>query len=113
MVLSLTTFVARGDRRVAFVEAGLLAVSRVRQVPGCVKCRLLQDVGGDGTFVVIEQWTSMTMLRRHLRGEAYRRVLALMEMSACPCQVSFHTSRRTTGMGLVHETLASAEESPS
>src|SRR5688572_14658096 len=111
MVLALTTLVARCDQRVAFVNAGLRAVEQVRQEPGCTGCRLLHDVGGSGTFVVIEKWTSMTLLQRHLRGEPYRRMLALMEMSASPCAASFHTIRYTAGMELVHAALAKADES--
>ena len=73
-------------------------------------CRLLQDLGGSGVFIVIEEWTSMILLRRHLRGNAYRQMLALMEMSVCPCAVSFHTIRCTVGMELVHQALAKADE---
>ncbi|MGB7159542.1 MAG: antibiotic biosynthesis monooxygenase family protein [Tepidisphaeraceae bacterium] len=112
MVLAHTMLVARCDQRVAFVNAGLQAVEQVRQEPGCLDCRMLHDVGGDGTFIVIEEWTSMTQLRRHFRGAGYRRMLALMEMSACTCAASFHTIRCTAGMELVHEALAKADQSP-
>ena len=109
MVLALTILAVRPDQRVEFVEAGLLAVEQVRAEPGCAACRLLHDVGGDGTFVVIAEWSSMATLRRHLRGQAFRQMLALMEMSARPCTVSFHTVRGTIGMELVHRVLAKAD----
>jgi quinol monooxygenase YgiN len=112
MVLSLTTLVARRDQRGEFVKAGLLAVERVRAEPGCAGCWFFHDVGSDGTFVVVEKWDSMAVLRQYLCGEAYRRMLALMEMSECSCDVAFHAIRRTTGMELVYETLARADESP-
>ena len=111
MVLAFTTLAAHRNQRVEFVRVGLLAVEQVRAEPGCVACQLFHDVGSDGTFVVISEWSSLTTLRRHLQGQAYRQMLALMEMSARPCAVSFHTIRCTTGMELVHQALAEADES--
>ena len=111
MVLAFTTLTPCPDQRIEFVRFGLLAVEQVRAEPGCTACQLFHDVGSEGTFVVIAEWSSLTTLQRHLRGQAYRQMLALMEMSAGPCAVSFHTIRGTTGMELVHRVLAEADES--
>ena len=110
MVLAFTTLAAHRDQRVEFVRVGLLAVEQIRAEPGCAACQLFHDVDSDGTFVVIAEWSSLSTLRRHLRGQAYRQMLALMEMSARPCEVSFHTIRCTKDMELVHQALAKADE---
>ena len=52
----------------------------------------------------------LATLQQHLRGQTYRQMLALMEMSARPCVVSFHTIRCTKDMELVHQALAKADE---
>jgi quinol monooxygenase YgiN len=110
MVLAFTTLFAHPDQRVELVKAGLLVVEQVRAEDGCVSCQLFRDVSSDGTFVVAAEWSSLTSLQRHVRGLGYRKMLALMEISARPCAVSFHTIRRTTGMELVHQVLAEADD---
>ena len=110
MVLAFTMLAAHPDQRAEFVRVGLLAVEQVRAEPGCAACQLFQDVGSDETFLVIAEWSSLTTLQRHVCGQAYRQMLALMEMSARPCAVSFLTIRGTKGMELVHRALAKADE---
>ena len=91
MVLAFTTLAPHRNQRVEFVKAGLLAVEQVRAEPGCEGCHLFYDVDSDGTFVVMSEWSSLATLQQHLLGQAYRQMLALMEVSARPCVVSFHT----------------------
>ena len=109
MVLAFTTLAVHRDQKAEFARAGLLVVEQVRAEPGCAACQLFHDLGSDGTFVVISEWSSLATLEQHLLGQAYRQMLALMELSQ-PCVVSFHTVRCTKGMELVHQALAKADE---
>ena len=109
MVFAHTKLAAPSDQRAEFVRTGLLVVEQVRAEPGCAACQLFHEVGSDETFVVISEWSSMTTLQRHVQGQAYRQMLALMEMSARPCEVSFRTIRDTHGMELVDRALAKAD----
>jgi quinol monooxygenase YgiN len=48
-----------------------------------------------------EQWDSEEALRDHVRSDLYRRVLAAMELSRKPPEVSFHFTSDTKGLELI------------
>ena len=74
----------------------------MRVEPGCLDCRLYEDVTTEGVFTLVEDWATPEEFERHLRTEAYRLLLMVMELSAVAPQVRFHVVSRTMGMETIH-----------
>jgi quinol monooxygenase YgiN len=60
------------DKRAEFVRAAENFVSTLRQVPGCLECRLLADCEVKGSYTVISQWEGRGPMRRFLESDDFR-----------------------------------------
>ena len=80
-------------------------VGPVRSEPGCFATRLHRDTGEDLRLTWVEEWHSAEHFERHLRGSAFRQIIAVIEMAVRPPKVEIDdvTSRR--GFELVEEIL--------
>ena len=88
-------------------------VGPVRSEAGCSATRLLRDTEDSCELAWVEEWRSVEDFEQHLRGTAFRRILAVIELADRPPVVEIDdvTSRR--GFELVEEILGltSAERS--
>ena len=71
------------------------AVSTLR---GCVGVRLMQDVDNRNAITVSEEWETEVDLRRHVRSDDFRKLLAVIDMSMTAPEVRFQTMSGTQGM---------------
>ncbi len=69
-----------------------------RAQPGCICCHFFQDVEDKNTLCYVEQWQTEEDLARHIQGDDYRKVFALMELSSQPPEMRFHTVSENFGM---------------
>lgn len=60
------------DKRAEFVRAAEHFVSTLRQVPGCLECRLLADCEVKGSYTLISQWEGRAPMRRFLESDDFR-----------------------------------------
>jgi quinol monooxygenase YgiN len=90
--------VAPAGRRDEIVQSfrSLLEPTRIKH--GCLSCHFYQDVADENTFTYVEGWQTWEDLERHLRSEQYRRHLALIDLSAAPPELKFHTVSETLGI---------------
>jgi hypothetical protein len=77
----------------------MLGPTRVE--PGCLFCRLYEDVETAGTLTLVEEWSSLLDFERRLRSEAYRQLLLLMELSPEAPVIQFHSVHSTAGMDAI------------
>jgi quinol monooxygenase YgiN len=82
---------------------------RNKILPGCLHCRIYEDVQEDNLIMFEEIWTDEEAMERHLRSAEYRTVLLVMEMALHEPEVRFNTISRSTGI----ETIERAQESTS
>ena len=77
----------------------------VRSENGCSATRLLRDTEDGCGLTWAEEWRSVEYFEQHLRGPAFRHILAVIELAAQPPVVEIDdvTSRR--GFELVEEIL--------
>jgi quinol monooxygenase YgiN len=75
--------------------------SRVR--PGCLSCHIYGDLQDAGIIMVKELWRSMDELEQHLRSDAYRNVLLVMEMAEQQPELRFDTISDSTGIETVEK----------
>lgn len=85
-------------------------VGPVRSHPGCLATRLLQDVGDERVLTWVDQWRRREDHERHVRSDAFRRLLAVMDLAAEPPIFEVNDVSRRHGFELVEELLARPAE---
>jgi quinol monooxygenase YgiN len=76
---------------------------QIRFEPGCVSCRLYQDVQEEFGLMFEEIWTSEMDLQQHLRSDKYRRVLLVIEMAVEPPEIRFDLIAHSTGVETIEQ----------
>ena len=66
---------------------------RSRFEPGCISCRVYQDVEAEPVFMLEQLWMSREDMERHMRSEEFRNVLLVVEMSLEPPEIRFEALR--------------------
>ena len=74
--------------------------------PGCISCRLYQDIREKLAIMIEEIWTSEKDLQRHLRSDKYRQILLVVEMASEPPEIRFDTIAHSSGV----ETIETARK---
>ncbi len=73
---------------------------------GCLGCRMLVDQEDPAALWLFQEWDSTESLKRHFRTEAFRWLLAAMDLSVAPPDLRFLFVDRVCGIELVEETSA-------
>ena len=77
--------------------------------PSCISTRLYRGVDEVRAIMIEELWTSEEDVLRHLRSEAYHRVLLVIEMAEELPEIRFDTINCSSGV----ETIEKARNRPS
>lgn len=87
--------------------AGVLRslVGPVRAEAGCSATRLMKDTEDGCGLTWVEEWRGVEDFERHLRGAAFRRILAVIELAAGPPAVEIDDVASRRGFELVEEIL--------
>ena len=81
-------------------------VGPVRSENGCSATRLLRDTENGCGLTWVEEWRSVEDFERHLRGAAFRRILAVIELAAGPPEVEIDDVNSRKGFELIEKLLA-------
>jgi quinol monooxygenase YgiN len=73
---------------------------------GCAGCHIYEEHAPEEAVVLVEQWESAEALDEHLRSDAYRRILAALELSGSPPDVRFDHVAATEGIELIERSRA-------
>ena len=103
MILASVTIVSGAGQRDELRRALRALVGPVRVEPGCLDCRLYEDVEDPDAFTLVEEWADPSDVERRLRSNDYRLLLQLMESSAKPPKVMFHVVEQTQGLDRVYQ----------
>lgn len=68
---------------------------------GCTSWQLFQDVSDPDMLRVESRWKSESDLFRHIRSEAYKKFLLLMELSTEPPTIEFFAASELRGLDLI------------
>ena len=74
-----------------------------RILPGCLRCRIYEDIQEDDVIMYEEMWKSEEELENHLRSDEYRKVLLVMEMALNYPEVGFDTLTSSTGFETIEK----------
>lgn len=87
-------------------------VGPVRSHPGCLATRLMQDVDDERVLTWADQWRRREDHERHVRSDAFRRLLAVMDLAAEPPTFEVDEVERRHGYELVEKLLGRPGEEP-
>ncbi len=98
------TIPAHKRREIQQTLRSMMGPTRVE--PGCVSCRLSQDEEDKNVLNLVEEWTTEEELRRHLRSDQYRKILAIIECAVEPPEIKFSTVTHVAGIEAIEEARA-------
>jgi quinol monooxygenase YgiN len=90
-------------RRDGALEILTSVAERSRYEPGCIACRVYQDVEVESVIVLQQFWESREDMEKHLRSEEFRKVLLVVEMSLEPPEIRFDEISASTGVETIEK----------
>jgi len=100
MIIEHLGFVAPPDKRTDLYKALFASLGPTRVKPGCVGCNLFQD-SDTKTYHLESRWETTEDLIRHIRSDAYKRLLLLMELGADAPSIEFFTVSEIKGLDFI------------
>ena len=85
-------------RRQDFINSAKLILGPTRIQPGCMSCRLYQDLDEPDAVFLVEEWESREKLDRHFSSEQCRIMLSLMEAADQFPEININTVSKTEGL---------------
>ena len=82
--------------------------TQVQFEPSCINSRIYRGVDEVRAIMVEELWEKNEDIQRHLKSDAYRRILLVIEMAEEPPEIQFDTITHTSGV----ETIENARIQP-
>ena len=88
MIIVTLRMTVQPGKRHDFAETirGMLKPTRVER--GCISYCLYEDIENKNIFVLVEEWKTRDDLKKHVRTDNYRRLLALMDLLSEPPRVA-------------------------
>ena len=85
-------------KRSGVLEILSSVAERSRVEPGCIACRVYQDVEAEPVIMLEQLWESREDLDRHLSSDEFRKVLLVVEMSLETPEIRFDEISTSTGV---------------
>lgn len=89
------------SRHADFLKTVGALLEPTRVVPGCMGCRLYTDIEDPNSFTLVEEWASQAALDRHLTSNAYKTLVAAIELSAQPPAIRFDSVSQRAGIEII------------
>lgn len=102
MILAIVRLVAPPTRRNDMVQLLRSLVGPTQVEPGCLSCGISAGVDDANILTFMEEWQTQEAFERHLRTEAYRKLLEVMELAREAPTVQFHTVLQTRGIEAIY-----------
>ena len=74
-----------------------------RAWPECISCVLHQDEEVNGSLWLIEEWAAEAPLMRYVRSDAFRMIIAAMELSVNEPDLRFRRFQEMGGLEMVEQ----------
>ncbi len=69
--------------------------------PGCIRCRILQDMDDHQLLTYSEEWRTDKELQDHVRSARYRQLLVIIDQSMARPEIYYHTVTKTKGLEII------------
>jgi quinol monooxygenase YgiN len=100
MIIELLGFVAPPDERTDLYQTLFASLGPTRVLPGCMECHLYHDPNRNTHFLE-SRWASEKDLIGHIRSDAYKKLLLLMELGAGAPSIEFFTVSEMRGLEFI------------
>lgn len=101
MIIERLGFVAAADKHNDLYKALFSSMGPTGVKPGCMDCRLYQDCSDKNTLYLESRWETSDDLIRHIRSDAYKRILLLMELGSEAPSIEFFTVSEVRGLDFI------------
>jgi quinol monooxygenase YgiN len=101
MIIGTVRILPPPDRHDAVLEVLRSVQGRLRAQPGCAACDVFDERGPEPAVVLLERWETEEALEEHLQSEAYRRIIAAIELSGAQPEIRFEHVAAVEGLELV------------
>lgn len=101
MIVFSLRMVAPKARRHELLQSLTALLEPTRVQPGCAGCRLYADMENPSVFTFASEWESQIDLDRCLGSDAFRTVLAAMELSVEAPEIRFDSVVRRAGLEVI------------
>jgi quinol monooxygenase YgiN len=106
MVVGTLRFLPPLSRRLEVLEILRYLQGPVQTEAGCASFRIYEEHDGESAIVLVERWDSEDAFESHIRSDAFRSIMAGLELSRCPPRVQFDHVSATEGAELVERAHA-------
>jgi len=100
MIIELLGFVAPPDKHTNLYQTLYSSLGPTRVKQGCLECRLYHDADADKHYLE-SRWSTEDDLIRHVRSDAYKKLLLLMELGATAPSIEFFTVSEVRGLDFI------------
>ena len=73
--------------------------------PGCRSSSIWREAGTSSAVLLMEEWESPQAMERHMSSQAFRRLLAVLELSRTPPEIRYVQSSRLRGVDWMRQVL--------
>ena len=80
MVKVIAKFFVKEDKVEEFLKLANVLVEESRKEAGCVRYNLLQDVSNPQTLIMVEEWESAGILKRHMASAHFTSIIPKMSL---------------------------------
>jgi quinol monooxygenase YgiN len=101
MIVFTLRMVAPRPRRHELLQSLTALLEPTRVQPGCTACRLYADLENLSVFTFASEWESQADLDRCLGSDAFKTVLAAMELSVEAPEIRFDSVARRAGLEVI------------
>lgn len=98
MIIASLRFRVPYEGRRHFLDAAKMILGPTKIKPGCIDCRLYQDLEEPDALFLVEEWGSRQMYERHINSDQYWIILSLMEASDQLPEIKINTVSNTEGL---------------
>ncbi|MCI0389466.1 MAG: hypothetical protein MOB07_11985 [Acidobacteria bacterium] len=104
MIIELVGIVASAENceELGLALSTLLGPTQIK--PGCLSCLLYQDWSDANVLYLESRWETPKDLIHHIRSDAYKRLLLLMELGVEPPSIEFLSVSEVRGLDLIEAT---------
>ena len=103
MITSTFRFFVYPERRDDVLKTLRRVMGPTEVQPGCIRCRIYQDVDNPNALTYVEEWESEEALTNHVRSDSYKGLLSVLDLSSKEPSVKFQTVSSTMGLDFVEE----------
>ena len=93
-------------RRETFLNSASLIAGPTKVQPGCISYGFFKSLDDPDTVLLVEEWESRESLEHHIKSDAYRIILSLMDLCNEPPEIKIDTISKTEGMEAIEAVIS-------